>query len=72
MAATARISQSGAWYGRTETHYTTRGAECWHGAGGWYARCGARIRGPLSSLPAALEAADRMLDAARQQGPGDG
>lgn len=51
----------GAWYGRSPTHYATRGADCVHGAGGWYARCGRKVRGPLSSLPAAIEAADKML-----------
>lgn len=56
----------GAWFGRSPDHYATKGADCFHTAGGWYARCrkdsGAiRVCGPLSTLDAAMAAADRML-----------
>lgn len=51
----------GAWFGRSPDHYATRGAEVLHRDGGWWARCGRRIRGPLSTLDAAMQAADRML-----------
>lgn len=56
----------GAWYGRTDTHYTTRGADAFLGEGGWYARCQRRIRGPLSNLDAAMRAADAMLEDAQK------
>lgn len=61
----------GAWFGRSPDHYSTRGAECIHGDGGWYVRVGRRVRGPLSCLPIAMEAADRMLadDIARSAAP---
>jgi hypothetical protein len=57
QSATAK----GAWYGKSHDHFITRGASVTHGEGGWYARCGRTVRGPLSCLPVALEAADRML-----------
>lgn len=52
---------AGAWYGKSFDRFSTRGADCVRGEGGWYARCGRRIRGPLSSLHAAMDAADRMV-----------
>lgn len=52
----------GSWHGRSVNHYSTRGADVFRLAGaGWYARVGSRIRGPLSTLDAAMSAADRML-----------
>lgn len=52
----------GAWFSRSPDHYTTRGAEVIRmPAEGWYAHCGTRVRGPLSSLDAAMVAADKML-----------
>lgn len=51
----------GAWFGRSPDHYATRGADVVHRDGGWWARCGRRIRGPLSTLDAAMAAADKML-----------
>lgn len=56
------------WYGRSGDHYATRGADCFRLPGiGWFARMGdKRIRGPLSTLDAAMQAADKMLvDAAK-------
>lgn len=52
----------GAWHGRSPEHFTTRGADCFLGEGGWYARCNRRVRGPLSCLTVAMEVADKMLD----------
>lgn len=57
----------GAWYGRGPDRYVTRGAAVQHGPDGWYAIVAKKARGPLSCLPAAMEAADRMLDEARAQ-----
>lgn len=52
----------GAWFGRSPNHYATRGAEVIRLPGeGWFAHCGRRVRGPLSSLDAAMRAADKML-----------
>lgn len=51
----------GAWYSRGNDRYVTRGAEVIHGEGGWYARAGRKAVGPLSCLPVAMEAADRLL-----------
>lgn len=59
----------GAWFGRSPDHYATKGADCFHGAGGWFARCGKRIRGPLSTLDAGMIAADKMLAEAERQQP---
>lgn len=57
----------GAWYGVNSDHFRTRGADAFRLSGvGWFARCQERIRGPLSSLEVAMQAADRMLaDAAK-------
>ena len=63
----ARMTE-GAWHGKSPDRYTTRGAEVFHLPGGWFARSGNKVRGPLSSLPVALEAADRMLDEAAKAG----
>lgn len=52
---------AGAWYGRSPDHYVTRGADVIHRDGGWWARCNRRVRGPLSTLDAAISAADRMV-----------
>lgn len=59
----------GAWYGRSDTHYTTRGADVFLAEGGWYARCGRKVRGPISNLDAAMQAADAMMlaDAKREE-----
>ena len=56
----------GAWHGVNSDHYRTRGADCFRLPGiGWFARCQHRVRGPLSTLDAAMIAADRMLADAR-------
>ncbi len=58
----ARHDVEGAWYSRDGgNRYVTRGAEVEHGPGGWFAKCGRKVRGPLSCLPVAIEVADRML-----------
>lgn len=60
MTASSR-DPDGAWHGVSADHYRTRGAEVVHQPGsGWFARCGKRVRGPLSSLGAAMEAAEKM------------
>ena len=57
-----RVQEQGAWFGREPDRYVTRGAEVFRlPASGWFARCGKRVRGPLSSLDAAMAAADRMV-----------
>ena len=58
--AAARPS-AGAWHGRSADHYVTRGAACLRQRDGWFAMTPSRARGPLSSLDAALRAADEML-----------
>lgn len=63
----SRREPEGAWYARTADHYITRGAEVAHHPGGWYARCGKRVRGPISNLPDAMQAADDMLAAAAKR-----
>lgn len=58
----SRPAVEGAWYGRSGDHFTTRGADVFRMPGmGWFARHGKRIRGPLSTLDAAMSAAERML-----------
>ena len=54
----------GAWHGHSPDHFRTRGAEVMRRTEGWFARCGSRVRGPMSSLDAAMKAADAMLEAA--------
>lgn len=52
----------GAWFGRSADHYVTKGASCVRIPGqGWFVRCADRVRGPMSSLEAAMTAADKML-----------
>jgi len=51
-----------AWHFVDRNHYKTRGASVKHDSlGGWHAIVGRKIRGPLSSLDAAMAAADKML-----------
>lgn len=57
----------GAWYGRSDTHYITRGADAFLAEGGWYARCGRKVRGPISNLDTAMQAADAMLATAKRE-----
>lgn len=52
----------GAWFARNRNRYDTRGASVRHNdKDGWFAIVGRRIRGPIKSLEAAMNAADRML-----------
>lgn len=67
MARTTAKPPEGAWYGRGHDRYITHGAEVRHdGVSGWFAIVGKKARGPLSCLPIAMEAADRMLEDARE------
>lgn len=62
----------GSWHYRDRNHYATRGAAVRHNGRGWFAIVGTRIRGPMSSLESAMNAADRMLDeAAKASLPGE-
>jgi len=54
----------GSWHGVNSHRYRTKGAEAvYHEGVGWFAVVGTRGRGPLSSLDAAMKAADDMLAA---------
>lgn len=60
MTASSR-DPDGAWHGVDQDRYRTRGADVFcEPSYGWFARCGKRVRGPLSSLGAAMEAAEKM------------
>lgn len=61
MTERASSAPAFAWYGRDGERYVTRGADVFHGAGGWYARCGRKVRGPISCMDNAMIAAERML-----------
>lgn len=59
----------GAWFYRDRNHYSTRGAAVRNNGKGWFAIVGSRIRGPLSNLESAMNAADKMLDEVAKTSP---
>lgn len=62
----------GAWFGVNADHYRTRGADVRHDGTGWFAIVDRKARGPLSSLEAAFQAADKMLaESAKASLPGE-
>lgn len=60
---------AGAWFGRSPDHYATKGAEVRHDGTGWFAIVDRKARGPLSSLEAAMVAADKMLTESAKHPP---